>query len=81
MVKSIKLLFQKLSYRLYGEKRGITMTIKHIAKILSKHGINFTITGNRIMVEDDYTINGILHTDILDMTGISPEQLYDWLGY
>ena len=33
------------------------------------------------MVEDDYTINGILHTDILDMTGISPEQLYDWLGY
>lgn len=57
------------------------MTIKHIAKILTKHGINFTIVGNKIMVEDDYTINGILYTDILDMTDISQEQLYDWLGY
>lgn len=57
------------------------MTISQIARILTKHGINYTIVGNKIMVEDEYTINGILHTDTLDMTYISPEQLYDWLGY
>lgn len=57
------------------------MTISQIARILTKHGINYTITGNKIMVEDEYTINGILYTDTLDMTDISPEQLYDWLGY
>lgn len=57
------------------------MTISQIARILTKHGINYTIVGNKIMVDDEYTINGILHTDTLDMTYISPEQLYDWLGY
>ena len=57
------------------------MTISQIARILTKHGINYTIVGNKIMVDDEYTINGILYTDTLDMTDISPEQLYDWLGY
>jgi len=57
------------------------MTITELTRILAKHGINFEVIGNKVMAEDSYTINGILHTDILDMTYISPEQLYDWLGY
>lgn len=57
------------------------MTISQIARILTKHGINYTITGNKIMADDEYTINGILHTDMIDLTNISPEQLHDWLGY
>lgn len=57
------------------------MTITELTRILTKHGINYTIISNKVMVEDEYTINGILHTDILDMTYISKEQLYDWLGY
>ena len=57
------------------------MTITQLTRILDNHGIAYEIIGNKVMAEDCYTINGILHTDILDMTYISPEQLYDWLGY
>lgn len=57
------------------------MTISQIARILTKHGINYTITENKIMADDEYTINGILHTDMIDLTNIGPEQLCDWLGY
>lgn len=57
------------------------MTITQLTRILAKHGINFTIINNKVIAEDSYTINGVLHTDTLDITAISPEQLYDWLGY
>ena len=57
------------------------MTISQISKILEKHCINYTITGNRIIADDEYTINGILHIDTLDITGIESEELYEWLGY
>ena len=57
------------------------MTIKQLARILEQHGINYTIINNKVLAEDCYSINGVLHRDILDMTDISPEQLYDWLGY
>lgn len=57
------------------------MTITQLTSILAKHGINFTIINNKVIAEDSYAINGVLHTDTLDITGISPEQLYDWLGY
>ena len=57
------------------------MTISQIERILAKHGIGYTITGNKIMADDEYTINGILHTDTIDLTDISKEHLYEWLGY
>lgn len=57
------------------------MTIEKLTRILEKHGIKYEVISNKVMVEDEYTINGVLHTDTLDMTDISPEQLYDWLGY
>ena len=57
------------------------MAAKQLTTILSKHGINYTVTNNKVMVEDEYTLNGELHTDIVDMTDISIEELYDWLGY
>ena len=57
------------------------MTIKKLTSILERHGINFQVIGSKVIAEDQYTINGVLHTDTLDMTDISPEQLYDWLGY
>ena len=57
------------------------MTIKQLTNILGKHGITHKVTGSKVMVEDEYTLNGELHTDIVDMTDISIEELYDWLGY
>lgn len=57
------------------------MTIEKLTRILGKHGIKYEVIAGKVMVEDEYTINGVLHTDTLDMTDISPEQLYDWLGY
>ena len=62
-------------------KGELQMTIEKLTSILEKHGIKFEVIGNKVMAEDEYTINGVLHTDTLDMTDISPEQLYDWLGY
>ena len=57
------------------------MTIKKLTSILEKHGINFQVIGSKVIAEDQYTINGVLHTEALDITDISPDQLYDWLGY
>ena len=57
------------------------MTIEKLTKILDQHFINYEIIGNKVMAEDVYTINGVLHVDVLDMTYISEEQLWDWLGY
>ena len=57
------------------------MYISELTKILDAHGIKYEVIGNKVMAEDNYTINGVLHTDILDMTYISKEQLWDWLGY
>lgn len=57
------------------------MTIAKLTRILDQHFINYEIIGNKVMAEDVYTINGVLHVDILDMTYISEEQLWDWLGY
>lgn len=57
------------------------MTIEKLTRILEQHGIKYEVIAGKVMVEDEYSINGVLHTDTLDMTDISPEQLYDWLGY
>lgn len=57
------------------------MTIQELTKILEEHGITFWIEDGKVMAEDEYTYNGELHVDILDMTDISEEQLWDWLGY
>lgn len=57
------------------------MTIQELTKILEAHGITFWIEDGKVMAEDEYTYNGELHVDILDMTDISKEQLWDWLGY
>lgn len=57
------------------------MTINKLTRILAKHYINFEVVGSKVIAEDEYTINGVLHTDTIDMTDISPVQLYDWLGY
>ena len=57
------------------------MTIQELTKILKDHGIAFEIVDGKVMAEDVYTYNGELHVDILDMTDISKEQLWDWLGY
>jgi hypothetical protein len=57
------------------------MTIQELTKILEAHGITFWFEDGKVIAEDEYTYNGELHTDILDMTYISKEQLWDWLGY
>lgn len=57
------------------------MYVHELVKILEAHGITFWIEDGKVMAEDEYTYNGELHVDILDMTDISKEQLWDWLGY
>ena len=57
------------------------MTITQLTRILDQHGIAYEVIDGKVIAEDSYSINGVLHTDTLDMTDISPEQLYDWLGY
>ena len=57
------------------------MTIEKLTRILEKHGVPYELIDGKVMAEDCYTYNGVLYMDILDVTYISPEQLYDWLGY
>ena len=57
------------------------MTIKQLTKVLEQHGITFEIIANNVMVQDEYSINGVLHSDTVDLTDISNKELYDWLGY
>jgi hypothetical protein len=57
------------------------MTITELTKILTKHGINYQIINGKVIADDNYTMGGIAFTDTLDLTYISKEQLYDWLGY
>lgn len=57
------------------------MTITQLTRILDQHGIAYEITDGKVIAEDSYSIDGILYSDTLDLTDISPEQLYDWLGY
>lgn len=57
------------------------MTINKLTGILAKHYIKFEVVGSKVIAEDEYTINGVLHSETIDMTDISPVQLYDWLGY
>ena len=64
------------------QTKGIyKMTNTQLTKVLEQHGIAFEVLENKVMVQDEYSIDGTLHSDTVDMTGISPEQLYDWLGY
>lgn len=57
------------------------MTINELTHVLDKHGIIYSIVNNKVIANDEYSVNGVLYTDTLDLTYISVEQLYDWLGY
>ena len=57
------------------------MTNTQLTKVLEQHGIKFEVIANKVMVQDEYSINGVLHSDTIDLTGIARGKLYDWLGY
>jgi hypothetical protein len=57
------------------------MTTIQIAKILEAHSINYTIECGKILADDSYTLDGQLYTEQTDLTGISKQKLFDWLGY
>ena len=57
------------------------MTTQELARILTKHGITYTVANGKVIAIDEYSINGEIFTELLDLTHISPERLYDWLGY
>ncbi len=57
------------------------MTIQQLTRILEQHGISHEVVNGKVLAEDSYTLNGESYSDIIDLTDISPEQLYDWLGY
>lgn len=57
------------------------MSNKLLSTILSIHHIQHKVIDNRMLVENEYTIDGVLHTETIDMTDISIDDLYDWLGY
>lgn len=57
------------------------MTITQLTRILDQHGIAYEVINGKVIAEDSYSIDGTLYNDAIDLTYISPEQLYDWLGY
>lgn len=57
------------------------MTLIQIAKILEAHSIGYTIECGRILANDEYTIDGVLHIEHTDVTDMSMRKLFDWLGY
>lgn len=57
------------------------MTIHNLTKLLDAHGINYDIIDNKVIADNSYTIDGILHADTIDLTDFSKEQLLTWLGY
>ena len=57
------------------------MTNNQLTKVLEKHGIKFELVADKVIAQDEYTINGVLHSDTIDLTGITRGKLYDWLGY
>lgn len=57
------------------------MFVHELTKILDAHGINYEIVNGFVMAEDVYTLDGVLHVETLDLTDISKEQLWYWLGY
>jgi hypothetical protein len=57
------------------------MTIQELTRILTKHGITYTVLGGKVVAIDEYSINGEIFTELQDLTNISKERLYDWLGY
>ena len=57
------------------------MSNKLLSTILSIHHIEHKVINNRMMVENEYTLDGVFYTETIDLTGISIDDLYDWLGY
>ena len=57
------------------------MTIHELTKILDAHGVRFEIIDNKVIAESEYSLDGVFYTETLDLTYISKEQLWDWLGY
>ena len=57
------------------------MTIQELTKILDAHGIAYEIINDRVIADDNYTLDGIGYTDKIDLTDYSMTQLKDWLGY
>ena len=57
------------------------MTIQYLTKLLDAHGINYDIIDNKVIADNSYAIDGILHADTIDLTNYSKEQILAWLGY
>ena len=57
------------------------MSINAIKNILTLHGINYSEENNRIIAEENYTFEGNLYTDLVDVTDWSRKKLIVWLGY
>lgn len=57
------------------------MSISAIKNILTLHGINYSEENNRILAEENYTFEGSLYTDLVDVTDWSRKEILIWLGY
>lgn len=57
------------------------MTITQLTRVLEQHGISHEVVNGKVLAEDSYSIDGEAYSEIIDLTDISTEQLYDWLGY
>lgn len=57
------------------------MTVQEITRILDAHSIDYEIIDNKVIADDNYTLNGVGYTDKIDLTNFTKAQLRDWLGY
>lgn len=50
-------------------------------KILTEHGIETRVEGNKLLALELSTFDGHSHTEWLDVTGWTMDRLLLWLGY
>lgn len=55
-------------------------TAEKLAEIIRNHGINAASMGSKIIADDNYTINGVGHTESITLTA-DRRIVMAWLGY
>lgn len=61
------------------EKAHNRLTV--IKMILKRHGINFEMINDRLIADDEYSIDGKLYIEKADLTNYSVQSIKTWLGY
>jgi len=61
------------------EKAHNRLTV--IQMILKRHGINFEMINDRLIADDEYSMDGKLYSEKRDLTNYKIVDVKAWLGY